>query len=283
MSFKKISAFPYSGGKYYLLEDIYKYFTKSKCKKFVDVFGGSANVVLNVNTIWKVYNDLDGRLVNLFTLLRDDPDALARMFHYAVASRAMFDESCEPSPIPAQDAWRFLYHQNLNFGGKYISQSFGYSNNPEKPAVPRNVADIEKIIKVLHFHAKTWLIEHLDFSELIEKYDSKETFFYLDPPYWDFDFYAHNFRAKDFFRLKKSIDGIEGSYLMNINADKNVVMLFGEPQDYKDYINTASNVSALEGETRTNRREFFYTNVKNVLLNPPKSYGFDNFLTEEVS
>ena len=42
-----------------LLADILKYIEKSECTKFVDVFGGSGIVCLNVAKDIRIYNDID--------------------------------------------------------------------------------------------------------------------------------------------------------------------------------------------------------------------------------
>jgi DNA adenine methylase len=255
---KKISAFPYPGGKFYLMDDITRYIRTANFKLLVDVFGGSGKVLINIETsATKVYNDADGRLVNVFMQIRDNKEELLKKFEFAIRSRQLFEESNIPSPIPVDDAYRFLYRQYTNFAGKRLSDSYGYILTDERDLDVTRIADI---IKTVHNEIRKWNIEHMDFQELIEKYDSPNTLFYLDPPYWNVKFYDHNFIQKDFVRLANSLKTVKGKYLMNINADPNVVRIFGKPTESIEYINHTTLASDNDG-SRTKRMEFFYSNI----------------------
>ncbi len=256
---KKLSAFPYPGGKFYLIDDIMRYVNSANYKLLVDVFGGSGKVLMNIETdANKVYNDADGRLVNTFVQIRDNKEQLIEMFEYAIRSRQLFEESNVPSPIPLVDAYRFLYRQYTNFGGKRKSDSYGYIMTGDRDL---DVTRVNDIIRTVHNEVRKWNVEHMDFQELMEKYDSKNTLFYLDPPYWNVNFYEMNFIQKDFIRLSETLKNIKGQYLMNINADPNVVRVFGKPSESIDYVNHTTLAKAEADESRTKRIEFFYSNI----------------------
>jgi DNA adenine methylase len=65
------------------------------------------------------------------------------------------------------------------------------------------------------------IIHNTDYKELIEKYDSDETFFYLDPPYEKSDgLYKHHIiNINEMYHL---LSNIKGKFLMSYN-DSNVV------------------------------------------------------------
>jgi DNA adenine methylase len=57
----------------------------------VDVFGGSAAVTLNAGFQKRIYNDIDGDLVNLFRVLADPPPQATVTKNIAVAAAKQED------------------------------------------------------------------------------------------------------------------------------------------------------------------------------------------------
>ena len=67
-----------------------------------------------------------------------------------------------------------------------------------------------------HFDKITF-IENSDFQDVVEKYDSPTTYFYMDPPYWKTeDYYSnHDFDSKDHQRLADCIKNIKGKFSLS--------------------------------------------------------------------
>lgn len=67
-----------------------------------------------------------------------------------------------------------------------------------------------------HFDKITF-IENLDFEQVVKKYDSPTTYFYMDPPYWKTENYYsnHDFDANDHKRLADVIKGIKGKFSLS--------------------------------------------------------------------
>ena len=57
----------------------------------------------------------------------------------------------------------------------------------------------------------------MDFQEVIEKYDSEKTYFYIDPPYWKTENYYsnHDFDRTDHERLADCIKEMEGMFSLS--------------------------------------------------------------------
>jgi DNA adenine methylase len=67
-----------------------------------------------------------------------------------------------------------------------------------------------------HFDKITF-VENLDFNDVVQKYDSPTTYFYMDPPYWKTENYYsnHDFDASDHERLSISIKNIQGKFSLS--------------------------------------------------------------------
>ncbi len=70
----------------------------------------------------------------------------------------------------------------------------------------------------LHNRMANVIIENQDFEALIEHYDRPNTVFYCDPPYYETEgMYAACFSKDDHERLKRTLEGIEGRFLLSYN------------------------------------------------------------------
>jgi len=100
----------------------------------------------------------------------------------------------------------------------------------------------------------------LDYKELIKKYDSPTTFFYLDPPYLKGGkSYKFSFTLEDFKELHNIITNIKGYWLMNESERDfpELIKIFGEPQIVKEYSNS---VNTNSGNRKAQRKEGFWYN-----------------------
>jgi site-specific DNA-adenine methylase len=67
-----------------------------------------------------------------------------------------------------------------------------------------------------HFNKITF-VENMDFQNVIEKYDSEKTYFYVDPPYWKTENYYsnHDFDRNDHERLANTLKTIKGKFSLS--------------------------------------------------------------------
>lgn len=257
--------FRYFGAKTYLEEDIVNLvsplYTTHKITCFVDVFGGAGNVLLNLPVEWRinrVYNDIDSRLYNLMMDLLDEDkrNKLFEKLYWSLSSRKYFNELKEKEN---NDSFEFLYRYFNAFNSDI--NNYGMRINVVRNSYDRQLNNLKNNWKYI----KGWAIECLDFETLIKKYDSKTTFFYLDPPYLTGGKkYKHSFDMEDFKRLKSVLDNMQGYYLMNeSDADfKEIKELFGEPKFVKKYVNTLNHNRAQSKSENRNlyRLEGFWHN-----------------------
>ncbi|MCL4447872.1 MAG: DNA adenine methylase [Thermoplasmatales archaeon] len=231
------SLFPYYGGKFNQLRDILAVMGdhKDSFDVVVDVFGGSGKVLLNIPDEWrklKVYNDLDRDLYVTFKVLQNRRKSLelsrrlrATFEHYDafMLMRHRYFRS------DVDTAFKVFYLQTYSFMGD--GTTFGRRFKGHK-GVPR--FHIENFLYV-----KDWTVENMDFRLLMKKYNKPKVFFYLDPPYISSGKkYKHSFQMQDLIDLKRMMDELEGSYLLNLSFyDEGMEGVFGKPNKTIDYAN----------------------------------------------
>jgi DNA adenine methylase len=180
------------GGKYYLAEWIISHFPDHRV--YVEPFGGMANVLLKKRpSEVEIFNDLDGRVMNFFRVLRD-PDRLQelkRRCELTPYSREEFSALCTtPEPEDEIDrAWWFFVRCRQARGGIGMSaitaNAWAMSSRTRRQMpepVSKYLAAIDGLDTVATRFRMT-VIEHLPAIEVIRKYDGKDVLLYCDPPY----------------------------------------------------------------------------------------------------
>jgi DNA adenine methylase len=172
------------GGKHYLAKRIIEQFPPHKT--YVEPFGGAASVLLNkVPSGVEVYNDLDQRLTRLFQVIRDHGAEFHRRLSLTPYSEVEFVESTHPVEDVIEQARRDFVRWRQSIGGR----GDGFSLTLHR--VRREMADVVSGYLSAIDSELPKIIERLSTvqtlcrpaTSVIEKYDSPETLFYLDPPY----------------------------------------------------------------------------------------------------
>lgn len=174
--------FAYIGAKTKLLEWIYSFFPSHST--FVDVFGGTGVVTLNkVPSTVEIFNDINGRIVNFYKVLRDKYSraVLMDLIDLTPYGRKEFFSCLEPSDNPVEDARRFYVKQNQSFSA--VGDSFGFAKGTSNSPVLRFYKRIRNSGLLQRIQNITF--ENISFERAIELYDTDKTLFYCDPPYVD--------------------------------------------------------------------------------------------------
>jgi DNA adenine methylase len=194
---------------------------------YVEPFAGGAQVFFHKPpSKVEILNDLDGEIVNFFRICQSHYEELVRYLRFTVVSRRWFDLLLRGEPgtlTDIQRAARFFYIQKNAFGGLVLKQNYGYhiGKTPNY-----NPARIPEIIQKTHERLQNVQIESLPYQKILEKYDRKETLFYLDPPYWDRVLYKFNFKKEDFEELAKELAKLKGKFVLSLNDEPEVREIF---------------------------------------------------------
>ena len=148
---------------------------------------------------------------------------------------------------------RMLYLLYASFAAK--GNTFGYGVKPRGSTILKIENALARLSE-MHMEIKQWTIENLDFRELLRRYDSENSFFYLDPPYHEVQFYRHYFTNDDFGELSSLLLGLKGKYLLNVNRDPFVLSKFWPPKLELYFKNFCYNTKG--NSKRSQRAEFFY-------------------------
>lgn len=183
-----LTALIYPGGKAKISSWVISLFPRHKI--YVEPFGGAAGVLLNkAPSPLEVYNDLNSDLVNFFRVLRDKEKAaeLIRRLRLTPYAREEYDSFY---PMPEGDdierARAMVCRADMGIGIRMaVSESrSGFAADCKK--IRKNaqvfVNHIEKMGGIAE-RFRSVVIEHKDALELIPRYDSPDTLWYLDPPY----------------------------------------------------------------------------------------------------
>lgn len=201
----------YIGGKSRLAAEIAARLPASRC--YVEVFGGAAWVLFaRAPAPVEILNDLDGRLINLYRVVRDRPAALARELTLIPRSRALFKEF-EKRIAPTNNIRAAAIQYYLLKNAFAAHRGAGFSTSPLHPGRYRMLHDFGLWAERLN----NVTIEQLDFADCLGKYDNAHTVFYLDPPYLGKEFYYLGFTRDDHERLRLALNRIKGRWLMSYN------------------------------------------------------------------
>jgi len=183
---------------------------------YLEVFGGGAYILFYKDK-WadlEVYNDLDGRLVNLFRIVKYHPNAIKEELSYLLGSREMFVQFLKMECITdIQKAVKFFYLITRSFGGRgetfgITKKSCGGASKSQGNMLPR--------IDAIHKRLDKVLIENKDFEAFIKQYDHEDAFFYCDPPYSCGAGYAvTSTKGFDHERLRMTLGQIKGRFLLS--------------------------------------------------------------------
>ena len=220
---KRMIAFGWYGGKFSHLDFILPNLPEDD-RHFCDVFGGSAAVIINRRPApVETYNDIDSEVVNFFRVLRD-PDAgeqLIKAIALTPFSREELVRALELAGDPLERARRFFVRARQTRTGLAQTSSEGRwahclltSRAGMAGAVSRWLGSVEGLSEIVQ-RLQRIQIENAPALEVIERYDSVDTLFYIDPPYvhearGDSKAYGAEMSNDDHRELAEMLSGIEG-------------------------------------------------------------------------
>ena len=213
---------PYIGGKSYLANWIIQNFPNDYEKKtYVEVFGGGGWVLFKKpESYLEVYNDSNSQLSNLFRIIRDNYEEFAHRSEWSLHSREMYIEAREKLKddkflSDVEKAMHYAVNKCQSFSGK---GGWAYAVTTDKMYSGKWLPFLKRM-QLINARLKKVQIECLSFEQLIPKYDSPNTLFYVDPPYVDVESYYDTaevkFRRAEHEALAKLLKKIKGRFVLS--------------------------------------------------------------------
>jgi DNA adenine methylase len=197
--------------------------------RYVSVFGGSGADILNKPmSKYETWNDLDGHLFNLFSVLKHPMQRkeLVGLICMTTYSRREFTEAQkvlhDPNTDAVQRAWATVVTGNQMLAGVHftrkLASQWAYFRLPSHtlrwPRLPHILVQVANRFRNV-------VIENLSWEAVLDKYDCSTTLFYLDPPYVHStrfsvgDQYAHEMSDADHKRLLDRLQVVEGRVMLS--------------------------------------------------------------------
>lgn len=233
-------------------------------KRYVEVFMGSGAVFFNKpKANENILNDFNENLVNLFSTVRDNYDALAEKCYWTLNSRDEYKKFYKLYQNGFKDidnvtrAMMYLFLVRSSFNAQ-IDTDFSEANTTtfNLLLLARLKLAREKLDKVV--------IENMSFEKVIEKYDKPGTLMFLDPPYYvtseevGAKYYEYIFTVEQHDYLKLALKNCKCNWYVTYDDRKEIVDL------YKEYNLYRLGVKYLAGATNKmiKKEELIITNYR---------------------
>lgn len=219
----------YMGGKSLLTKKIIPKIPAHKC--YCEVFAGAAWMLFRKEeSEVEIINDINTDLVTLYRVIKLHLNEFIRYLNWILVARDEFDRFKKENPetlTDIQKAVRFYFLLKSGYAARIEKPSFNIAAS-SKPRL--NLLRIEEELSAVYLRLSRVYIENKPYETIIPRFDRPDTFFYVDPPYYECeDYYGKGiFNRADFTKLRDLLTGIEGKFIMSINDAEEIRDLFKE-------------------------------------------------------
>lgn len=230
----------WAGGKTQLLPALLNH-VPIDYNKYIEPFIGGGALFFRLTPERSIISDLNEELIITYKTIKDSVESVIdvlntykneEVFYYKI--RALNSEKLSN----AERAARLIYLNKTCFNGLYRVNKNGEFNVPYGKRTNNTFLNTESL-REASMNLKDVIIEHQDYSSILEKYAQKEDFVFLDPPYYpvgkhsDFKRYTKDFfYHEDQIKLKDHFDSLvkKGCFCILTNSNHPFILDL-----YKDY------------------------------------------------
>ncbi len=208
----------YYGGKQNLVNTILPLFPKHLL--YAEPFiGGGAIFWSKQKSEIEVINDTNRELINFYEVIQNEYVELEKMVRISLHSRSLHNDASVVYNNPhmfsrIKRAWSVWVLAAQSFSSM-LDSTWGYdkkrATTSQKVTNKRNSFSLDYAQRIQNVQ-----IECTDALRIINSRDSKNSFFYCDPPYYNSDCgHYDGYTIEDFERLLKTLSKIEGTFLLS--------------------------------------------------------------------
>jgi DNA adenine methylase len=187
-------------------------------KIYVECFlGGGAVLFAKKPSDIEIVNDLDTQLINDYKLILDIKTKNFKKDLTTLEKQRNFF-----SKIPKTEADK-ITHALLRHNNTFSSKEY-----KEGMKLYKHINPIKKLLKIDDYKARLKNVKFVNknYIDVIKKFDSTETFFYLDPPYENTHKSFYKNSKFDFDELRDILGNVKGYWMLSINASDYIKDLF---------------------------------------------------------
>lgn len=214
----------YPGAKWRMSDFILRYMPEHH-SYLESYFGSGAVLFRKPPSPIETVNDINGDVVNLFRIVRDDAVALADYVASIPYARQEYEAAIAATQVrtPIERAARFLTRAWQSYGACADGMICGWKRDiaaRESAYAVRNWAHLPEWIIAAQDRLKQVQIECRDAIELIKQYNSPRVLIYADPPYLHETrscrrSYRHEMRKPDHVRLLDALNRHGGAAMIS--------------------------------------------------------------------
>jgi len=237
------------GGKYLLKKIIVKNFPENyQDLTYIELFVGGGSIFFYKEPSKKdIINDIDPKLITVYKGVKKfNPDDINNSIN-GYYTKTLFNKIYESKPTTEYNKFiRQLILYRTSFFGR--GENFGIGDRK-----------INSDYNEIHQRLKKTTILNKNYKDVIKKYDSPTTFFYLDPPYEDSNKSDYDYPEFNFLELFNILKSIQGYFLLSYNYSIKVKKLF---KDYHVQIVKTKYSAGTKGGQDIPKKELLISNYK---------------------
>ncbi len=263
----------YHGGKHYLADWILSYAPRHYLHYCEPFAGGLSVLFANTERVQRCclsesVNDINGRLVNFWRVLRDNPKELAERLLFTPVSQGHWFEATKLTFADnVEDAAAYFVQLRQSQGGRgdcWHPLTRNRLRRGANEAVSSWLSSVDSLLTIAE-RLLPVVITCLDFAAAINANDSANTLFYCDPPYLQEtrtapEVYAHEMGELEHTILLNTLSGIKGKFILSGYQSK----LYADYTNRFNWFTTKKNVynNSSTATIKADRTEFLWMNYR---------------------
>jgi DNA adenine methylase len=214
-------AFGSPGGKSRVADKLIKLIPEHKV--YCEVFAGGAAIFFKKDKkddVLEIINDKDYEIAFTYSFIKDVTESQIEDLKKMTwrSDKEYFDQVKKSKPTNDVERFhKFIYMNRFSFG-KMMKNYFN-PKEPQNSAIVSRIPQIRDRLKGVKIYSE-------DYLNLIRKYDSPNTFFFIDPPYpieWPV---AGAFTFEDMQKMTDELKKIKGKFLLTIDSRPQYMKMF---------------------------------------------------------
>jgi len=204
------------GGKWYIVRKLLPYIPEHKV--YVEPFAGGASVFFKKASSEKeILNDVNPLIVASYRFLKNATDDDLERFASRdwIASREKFERLLQTQPKSTEDkAYKAMYVSAFSVIGVEATTPGAYMAEDGEDA-----GYTVEVLKKFRKRLRKTKITRMDGIECIKKFDSPDTFFFIDPPYLTTSsgrIYNHDVDREYLQKLVDELKNIKGKFMLTL-------------------------------------------------------------------